>query len=206
MFSVRSCSAAGDEALDALDVPGAVGLRDRLGAAGADVGAGVRLGEHHGGAPAALDGARPTASAPSVPSAVEHVREGRAGGVHADGGLAPSISSASGPPQRAGRGVPPSSSGRSEAPELGVHEGLVGLLERLGQRRPCAVAGSNTGGLRSASAKTRPAVPAASRVDLGEDACGRCRRPGRRTARCPGRSSGPSTSKRLNSRSRRLLL
>ena len=46
----------GDEALHAVDVPGAVVLLDGLGAAGADVGAGVGLGEHHGGAPAALGG------------------------------------------------------------------------------------------------------------------------------------------------------
>ena len=46
---------AGDEALDALDVPGAVGLLGGLGAAGADVGAGVGLGEHHGRAPLAVD-------------------------------------------------------------------------------------------------------------------------------------------------------
>ena len=44
----------GDEALHAVDVPGAVGLLDGLGAAGADVGTGVGLGEDHGGAPAAL--------------------------------------------------------------------------------------------------------------------------------------------------------
>ena len=47
--------AVGDEPLDALDVPGAVGLLDRLGPAGAHVGAGVRLGQHHGRAPPALD-------------------------------------------------------------------------------------------------------------------------------------------------------
>ena len=46
----------GDEALDAVDVPGAVVLLDGLGAAGADVRTGVRLGEHHGRAPAALGG------------------------------------------------------------------------------------------------------------------------------------------------------
>ncbi len=46
----------GDEPLDAVDVPGAVGLLDGLGAAGADVGTGVRLGQHHGGAPTALGG------------------------------------------------------------------------------------------------------------------------------------------------------
>ena len=55
----------GDEPFDAVDVPGAVVLLDRFGPAGADVRAGVRLGEHHGGAPTALSGTgRPTSSAP----------------------------------------------------------------------------------------------------------------------------------------------
>ena len=44
-----------DEALHALDAPGAVAVVEGLGAAGADVGAGVRLGEHHRRAPALLD-------------------------------------------------------------------------------------------------------------------------------------------------------
>ncbi len=46
----------GDEALHAVDVPGAVLLLDGLGAACADVRAGIGLGQHHGGAPAALGG------------------------------------------------------------------------------------------------------------------------------------------------------
>lgn len=44
----------GDEPLDALDVPGAVGLFERFGSTRADIGTGVGLGEHHGGLPAAL--------------------------------------------------------------------------------------------------------------------------------------------------------
>ena len=46
--------ATGDESLHALDVPGAVGLGDGLGTARADIGAGVRLGQHHGRRPAPL--------------------------------------------------------------------------------------------------------------------------------------------------------
>src|SRR5450756_3247254 len=45
----------GDEALHALDVPAAVGLLERPGAAGADVGAGVWLGEDHRRAPPPVD-------------------------------------------------------------------------------------------------------------------------------------------------------
>src|SRR5690606_32274794 len=44
----------GDEALHAGDVPGTVGVRGRLRATGAHIGAGVGLGEHHGAAPLAL--------------------------------------------------------------------------------------------------------------------------------------------------------
>ncbi len=47
--------ARGDEALDTLDVPGAVLVREGLGAAGADVGTRVGLGQHHRGAPLAVD-------------------------------------------------------------------------------------------------------------------------------------------------------
>src|SRR5258708_3129190 len=47
---------AGDEPLDALDVPGAVRLLDRFGPAGPHVRAGFGLGQHHGAAPLAVDG------------------------------------------------------------------------------------------------------------------------------------------------------
>src|SRR6204780_2324157 len=46
---------AGDEALDAFEVPAAIRLLDRPGTSGADVGAGVRLGQHHRGAPLVVD-------------------------------------------------------------------------------------------------------------------------------------------------------
>ena len=55
MFSVRSCSPEVMKRFTPVEVPGAVGLLDGLGAAGADVGAGVGLGEHHRRAPAAFD-------------------------------------------------------------------------------------------------------------------------------------------------------
>ena len=59
--------AVGDEPLDAVEVPGAVGLLDRLGAAGADVRSGVGFGEHHGGAPIALDHQRRPVRCCSLP-------------------------------------------------------------------------------------------------------------------------------------------
>jgi hypothetical protein len=48
--------AGGDEPLDAVEMPGAVRLLDRLGSASADVGPCVGFGEHHGGTPVTLDG------------------------------------------------------------------------------------------------------------------------------------------------------
>ena len=70
--------AGGDEALHAVDVPGAVRLRDGLGAAGADVGAGVGLGEHHRRAPAALD--HELGPAPSAPACRGGARSRRSAG------------------------------------------------------------------------------------------------------------------------------
>ena len=44
----------GNESLHTVEVPRAILLLDGLGPAGADVGTGIRLGQHHGGTPAAL--------------------------------------------------------------------------------------------------------------------------------------------------------
>ncbi|CFS17178.1 Uncharacterised protein [Mycobacterium tuberculosis] len=46
----------GNEPLDAVDVPGPVGLLDSFGSGSAHIGAGIRLGEHHGRSPAAFGG------------------------------------------------------------------------------------------------------------------------------------------------------
>ena len=75
----------GDEALHAVDVPGAVVLLDGLGAAGADVGAGVGLGQHHGGAPAALGGDHGPLLLLLGAEVVEDVGEAGAAAVHAHG-------------------------------------------------------------------------------------------------------------------------
>ena len=72
----------GDEPLDAVDVPGAVVLLDRLGPAGADVRAGVRLGQHHGRAPAALSAQHGPLLLLLGAEVVEDVGEARAAGVH----------------------------------------------------------------------------------------------------------------------------
>ena len=128
--------ARGDEALDAVDVPGAVGLLDGLGAAGADVGAGVGLGEHHGGAPAALGGdARPTSSARRCRGCRRCWRSRRRTPYMHTAGLAPRMCSCSAHVQRARapacRRVPRARPSWSQPPSMhGAHR----LLERLGQR------------------------------------------------------------------------
>ena len=68
----------GDEPLDALDVPGAIGLFDCLGAAGTDIGARIGLGEHHGGLPTALHALRCPPPLLFVAFEVERVRHERA--------------------------------------------------------------------------------------------------------------------------------
>ena len=164
----------GDEALDALDVPGAVVVRGGLGAAGAHVGAGVGLGEHHRGDPALVDDELGDLLVPLVAVAVEHAREHRAGAVHPDGGVGAEHHLADRPVE-AGRGRRAAELGHgAEAPVLGVHPGAVALLERLGQRRG---------------------------VGLGvEDRAGCGRRP-RRTRRGPrGRAGRPRA--RISARSR----
>src|SRR4029079_262236 len=76
--------AGGDEALHAGDVPGAVVVGRGLGAAGAHVGAGVGLGEHHGGVPALVDDVLGDLLVALVAVAVHDTGEHRAGAVHPD--------------------------------------------------------------------------------------------------------------------------
>ena len=75
----------GDEALHALDVPRAVGLLDRLGPSGADVRAGVRLGEDHGCVPGLVDDVLGQLLLVVGAQVVEQVRERVARGVHVHG-------------------------------------------------------------------------------------------------------------------------
>ena len=74
--------AAGDESLDAVDVPRAVTLIDRLGPAGADIGTGVGFGEHHSGAPVPVDSHGCPVLLLLIADPVEDVRENRPGHVH----------------------------------------------------------------------------------------------------------------------------
>jgi hypothetical protein len=161
----------GDEALDALDVPRAVVVRGGLGPAGTHVGAGVRLGEHHGAAPLAVDHVLGDPLVAVVAVAVDDVREGGAGGVHPDGGVRAEHQLAEGPHQARGGGLAAELLEDLQAPPLGVHPRLVALLERLGDRRRVGrrvedrrVAVAVLVGLRE--------VLAREAVDLGEDRAG----------------------------------
>ena len=123
---------AGDEPLDALDMPGAVRLLDRPGAARADVGARVGLGQHHGAAPLAVDGLLgeplllrraylPQDAGHRVPA-----------GVHPDRGVGAEDQLGHGPAERRRSRGPAQLGGQGNAVPLGVHEGAVRLAQRLG--------------------------------------------------------------------------
>ncbi len=122
----------GDEALDALDVPRAVVLLDRLGAARADVGSGVGLGEHHGGAPAAFDaGGGPLLLL--VGAVLEqHAGEGGAGCVHECGGLRAEHHLVDRPQERARRLGATEFLGDAHGPVAGIPPRPERLLEALG--------------------------------------------------------------------------
>ena len=196
----------GDEALDALDVPGAVVVRGGLGAAGADVGAGVGLGEHHRGVPA---GGRPCAGRSSGRARCRCGARSLANAGPAPyiqiGALAPSTSSPIAQFRLEGAGGAAELRGDAEPPVLGVHPGLVALLERLGDRGGRRSSGSKTGGLRSLSSydaarSSRASRSTSVRIERAVSPSTSAKGPWPRT------SSRPSTSKRLNSMSRRLLL
>ena len=196
----------GDEPLDALDVPGAVALLGGLGAAGADVGAGVRLGEHHRGAPLLLDHVLARSSCRG------RCRCG-AGSRRSSGRRRTSRPGRSrrAPARRSpssgvdGAGWPPSAAGSASRQHSASIQRLVALRERL-RDVAVPVAGSNTGGLPVAVLVRRGELLARQPVDLAEDRRARCRRRSPRRGRCRGPRRAPSTSKRLNSMSRRLLL
>ena len=122
--------AAGDEPLHALDVPRSVGLSDGLGAARADIGAGIRLGQHHGRRPAPLEGhCRPTLLL-FVALDVECVGHRGPEGVPEGGRrIGTQEHLVDRPRQRRGRGNTADLLGDADAPPLGV----LDRLHRLGQ-------------------------------------------------------------------------
>jgi hypothetical protein len=158
----------GDEALDALDVPRAVLVGEGLGAAGADVGAGIGLGEHHRGAPLAVDHVLGDLLV-AVGAVLEHdAGEAGAGGVHPHRCVGAQDELGARPDERGGAALAAHLLGDLDAPPLGVHPGLV----RLGER------GVHGDGLGVGVVHRRVAVGVVERrgeraggqaLDLGED-------------------------------------
>ena len=184
----------GDEALHTVDVPGAVVLLDGLGAAGADVGAGVGLGEHHGGAPAALGGEHGPLLLLLGAQVVEDVGESGAAGVHPHRGVGAEDVLVQRPHQRLGHRHAAELLVDADLVPAGVEHGAHRLLEGLGQRhreglrvegRGVAVASRRT----TRRSGPRPAGPSRSASR------GRCRRLGRctRPHRTPCRRQEPRT-------------
>ena len=125
MFSAHVVLGGGDEALDALDVPAAVVLQDCPGAAGADVGAGVGLGEHHRGAPVAVDHVPGDLLVALGAVAVEDGREAGAGGVEVDRRVGAEHELGDRPLEAGGYRLPAELRGDLEPEPLGVHVALV---------------------------------------------------------------------------------
>ena len=126
--------AGGDEALDALEVPGPVRLRDRLGPPGADVGAGVRLGQHHRRVPPRSIMMLGDPLVPLGAVRPEHGGELRSGAVEADRRVGAEVELADRPLHRV-RGHLPAELGRQlQGPGARVHQRLERGLERLRQR------------------------------------------------------------------------
>ena len=163
MFSVRSCSAEVMNRFTPSRCQVPSGWRDGPGAARADVRPGVRLGEHHRRAPAALD--HQLGPAPLLRACRGGARSRRTAG-------------------RPGRGTPPGwrrgsarprptarSAGRRARPARPAGPAATTRRPTAGGRPASAtraastvcVAGSNTGGWRSASAKPSASGPVARR-------------------------------------------
>ena len=156
--------ARGDEALHAVDVPGAVVLLDGLGAAGADVGAGVGLGQHHGGAPAALGGQHGPLLLLFGAEVVEDVGEAGAHRVHVDRGVGAEDVLVQRPRQRAGHRHAAEFLGEADAcPSRRRCTARTDFLNGSGSVTEW-VLGSKTGGLRSPSANDSAIGPSASRA------------------------------------------
>ena len=193
----------GDEALDALEVPGAVGLCDRPRAARADVRPGVGLGEHHRGAPAALDH---QLGPPPLLGRAEPVHdrgEPRAGQVEVHRRVGPEDQLGGGPLHGRGDAEPAQLGRQAQPPPLAVPQQAVGPLHRLGQRhrvrgrvehRRVPVGLGEALGERAGGQPVQLAQQVAQGVGVGVDVR---RRPARRCTR--------KTSKRSNSTSRRSL-
>ena len=163
---------AGDEPLDALQVPGAVGLLDGPGAPGADVGARVRLGQHHGRAPLVLDGLLGEPLLLRRAQVPQHPGHGVPAGVHPDRGVGAEDQLGHGPVERPRRLGPAQLGGQGQPVPLGVHERAVGRAQRLGH--PYRVRGGvEDRGVPVGVGEGRGQRAGGHRVQLGQDGPGR---------------------------------
>jgi hypothetical protein len=126
--------AVGDESLHPIEMPCAVRLLDGLRASGADVGAGVGLGEHHRGTPVPVDRHRRPALLLFVADVVEDVGKDGAGEVHERGRLSAERELVDRPRHHRGCGHATDVLGQADAEPLALLPGAERLLERFGQR------------------------------------------------------------------------
>ena len=123
----------GDEALDAVDVPGAVGLRDCLGASRTHIGPRIGFGEHHGGAPVALDRHCGPALLLLISDVVEDVGKDRADEIHEGRGLSAQRKLADRPGHHRRRRHAADGLGETDAEPLPLLPGAERPLEGLGK-------------------------------------------------------------------------
>ena len=119
----------GDEPLDALDVPAAVVLLNRLCAAGADIRARVGLGQHHRRAPQPVDHELADRLLLRGAELVDDVGEGRPAVEHPHRRVGAEHHLSDGPHQRPRGQRAAVGRGALQAPPLGVLPDLVRLLE-----------------------------------------------------------------------------
>ena len=125
---------AGDEPLDALDVPRAVRLRQRPGPPGPDVGSGVGLGEHHGRGPVLVGPGLGPALLLVGAEAPEHMGERRARGVDVHGRVGAEDHLGHRPAQGRRERLAADLGGQVEVLPAAVAVGLVRPPERVGDR------------------------------------------------------------------------
>ena len=118
-----------DEALDALEVPGAVGLRDGPSPARAHIGAGVRLGEDHGRGPASVDHDLCDSLVAIGPIGPQNIGEFGTRGVHVDRGIGADVELVDRPLDRRRSRLPTELDWQLQLPISGVDQSPVRLLE-----------------------------------------------------------------------------
>ena len=125
---------ARDEALDAGDGPRAVAVVDRLGAAGADVGPGIRLGEHHRAVPALVGDPLRELLLVVVAEGVQQLGEAVGRGEHRDRRVRAEQHLVDTPAHARRHDGATQLGVEVDAPEAAVAVGVEGLRERLGHR------------------------------------------------------------------------